>query len=257
MPENQASETLVEVARAYFRVFDKSILSNISFSVSRGEIVTIIGPNGAGKSSLIKLLAKLEKPTQGSVTHTCKLTVGYVPQKLSLDRSMPLSVQHFLKYSDASHPAAAESLAMVGASHLSQRQMHDLSGGEFQRVLLARAIARKPDLLLLDEPLQGVDINGQVELYELIANIRNSLNCGIVLVSHDLHLVMAQTDHVLCLNHHICCDGSPENVSQHPEYLSLFGAQSAKNIAVYTHHHDHHHGLDGEVEACDSDCHHD
>jgi len=257
MTNTHPAASLVDVRHASFRIADRNILHDVSFSVSPREIITVIGPNGAGKSTLIKLLAKLESPSNGSITHRKNLSVGYVPQKLNIDRSMPLSAERFMRLSDAKKQVVDESLSLVGALHLAKAQMHDLSGGEFQRVLLARAIARKPDLLLLDEPLQGVDLNGQIELYELIAKIRDKINCGVVLVSHDLHLVMAQTDQVICLNHHICCHGSPESVSQHPEYLSLFGAQSAKSIAVYTHHHDHHHGLDGHVEPCDAECKHD
>ena len=136
-------------------------------------------------------------------------------------------------------------------------QMHDLSGGEFQRVLLARAILKKPNLLLLDEPLQGVDVNGQIELYKLIGSLKASLNCSIFMISHDLHLVMAKTDRVLCLNQHICCQGHPEDVSQHPEYLKLLGDSAAKELAVYTHHHDHHHTLHGDAVSCTDSCQHD
>lgn len=251
------SQILVDVRGANYSANGQTILHNISLSISRREIITIIGPNGSGKSSLIKLVAKLEKPNSGAVQHHGKLRIGYVPQRLFLDKSMPLSVSRFMRLSSSGKKESLEALTRVQAKPLWEKQMHDLSGGEFQRVLLARAIVRKPDLLLLDEPLQGVDVSGQATLYQLIADIRDTLNCGIVMVSHDLHLVMAQTDQVLCLNHHICCQGTPENVSNHPEYLSLFGPRSAENIAVYTHHHDHHHDLSGEVEHCNDSCQHD
>ncbi len=238
-------------------VIEQSILSDISLDISRGQITTIIGPNGAGKSSLIKLIARLHKPSHGTIEFLSNIELGYVPQKLFINPSMPIKVSRFLSLSKATKAAYREALERVNATHLWAKQMHVLSGGEMQRVLLARAIAHSPDVLLLDEPLQGVDILGQTELYKLISSLRDSLNCAVVLVSHDLHLVMAQTDQVICLNHHICCHGKPESVSQHPEYLSLFGKQAVDEIAVYTHHHDHHHDLQGDVRSCNSACSHD
>ncbi|PCK09122.1 MAG: zinc ABC transporter ATP-binding protein ZnuC [Alteromonadaceae bacterium] len=235
----------------------KEVLRNISFDIQRGEITTIIGPNGAGKSTLLKVITQLQRPSTGKLEVAKSLTYGYVPQKLSLVYSMPLKVSRFLSLARCSREEYKSALALLGITHLGARQMHNLSGGELQRVLLARAIARKPDVLVLDEPLQGVDVAGQVELYGMIAGLRETIGCAVVLVSHDLHLVMAQTDLVICLNQHMCCYGKPESVSQHPEYLNLFGEQAAKNIAVYTHKHDHHHDLAGEAVSCSDDCHHD
>lgn len=250
-------KTVVELTDVCLRIGDQTILDRISLRICREEIMTIIGPNGAGKSSLIKLIAGLLQPSSGELKKQSKLVVGYVPQKLFLNQSMPIKVSRFLSLSQASKTTCRAALGQVNAQHLWPKQMHALSGGELQRVLLARAIARKPDLLVLDEPLQGVDVNGQTELYRLIASLRSSIGCAVVMVSHDLHLVMAQTDQVICLNHHVCCHGKPESISQHPEYLNLFGRQSAKDIAVYTHHHDHHHELDGEVASCTDTCRHD
>ena len=252
-----AKPALVRLSNISLNYANTTVLRDINLQLYRGEIISIIGPNGAGKSSLIKVIAGLTAPSSGQRSLEASCVQGYVPQKLYMDRSMPIKVSRFLSLARAPKHSYREALQTVGAEHLWSRQMHDLSGGEFQRVLLARAISRSPDLLLLDEPLQGVDLTGQVELYALIGKIRDKLNCAIAMVSHDLHLVMAQTDRVLCLNQHICCEGQPESVSQHPEYLSLFGRSAAKNIAVYTHHHDHHHNLSGDVEGCSSGCKHD
>jgi len=251
-----AANTLVSLENVNLR-FDKPVLVDISLNVQRNEIITIIGPNGAGKSSLIKIIAGLVRHDTGRRVVSDNLCIGYVPQKLHIDRGMPIKVSRFLSLAQAPKNACKDALTKVGAAHLWSEQMYSLSGGELQRVLLARAIARKPDVLLLDEPLQGVDINGQVDLYKLIAKLRDELNCAVVLISHDLHLVMAQTDQVICLNQHICCSGKPENVSQHPEYLSLFGYGNAQNLAVYTHYHDHHHNLHGDFEHCKDSCKHD
>lgn len=248
---------LVSLNNVNLQIGNQTILQTISFDIQTKEIITVIGPNGAGKSSLIKLISGLTQPTAGKIIRKPSLRLGYVPQKLHLDKSLPLKVSRFLSLANVSKTARNNALATLSIEHLSTKQMHSLSGGELQRVLLARAVARKPDLLLLDEPLQGVDVNGQVELYRLIAQLRDQLHCAILMVSHDLHLVMAQTDSVLCLNQHICCHGRPESVSQHPEYLKLFGRKAAAEIAVYTHHHDHHHAIDGHIEHCNSECNHD
>ncbi len=224
----------------------RAILKDLTLSVHAKEIVTVIGPNGAGKSTLIKLLAGLILPSVGAVQRVANLTIGYTPQRLSSDKSLPITVDRFLRLANACGRARRDQLQRLRISHLEQQQMHKLSGGELQRVLLARAILLKPQLLLLDEPLQGVDIAGQQELYRLIASLRDSLNCAVVMVSHDLHMVMAQTDTVICLNQHVCCHGKPENVSQHPEYLKLLGNQAGE-LALYTHRHDHQHDLHGDV----------
>ncbi len=248
---------LVTLNKLGLTLGQQRILRDISFTIHANEIITLIGPNGAGKSSLVKILTGLLAPSEGSMNRAPELSYGYVPQRLTMDKSIPLKVSRFLSLAQAAKAESQRALEQVGASHLWSKQMHELSGGEFQRVMLARAISRRPDILILDEPLQGVDVVGQIELYKLIAQIRDTFHCGVFMVSHDLHLVMAQTDRVLCLNQHICCAGKPESVSNHPEYLKLFGQQSAQNIAVYTHHHDHHHNLEGNIEPCDDHCHHD
>lgn len=234
----------------------RSILDKVSFDLSRREILTITGPNGAGKSTLMKVILGLVSISAGEIWREPNIITGYVPQKLSLESTMPMKVSRFLSLAQVAKEARQEALERLNITHLSSRQMHKLSGGELQRVLLARAISRQPDILMLDEPLQGVDVTGQIELYQLIASLRESLNCAILMISHDLHLVMAQTDSVICLNHHICCHGKPESVSQHPEYLKLFGQRAIDGIAVYQHHHDHHHDLHGDAVDCDEGCNH-
>jgi zinc transport system ATP-binding protein len=209
--------------------------------VSVGEIVRIIGPKGAGKSSLLKILLGLEKHDSGPLQTNEKLRVGYMPQQLQLSPHLPLTVSRFLALAKASKDEIAIAAETVAISSLLNQPMQNLSGGEQQRVLLARAILRKPNLLVLDEPVQGVDIAGQAALYRLIGQLRDELNCGVLMVSHDLHLVMAETDTVVCLNQHICCKGHPDIVSAHPAYLELFGQPLDSALALYTHHHDHTH----------------
>lgn len=213
---------------------EKNALQNISMIVNRGEITTIIGPNGAGKSSLVRLILGLIAPDSGSIQRSDALVIGYMPQKLHIDPTLPISTCRFLQLANTSHDACHKALDLVGIPEVKNTPFHKLSGGEMQRALLARAILRQPNLLVLDEPVQGVDFNGQNELYGLIAELRSSLNCGIVMVSHDLHLVMSATDHVICLNHHICCQGKPEKVTQDPAYLDIFG-----ETALYNHRHNH------------------
>lgn len=225
----------------------RTVLDGVNLLLNDREICTLIGPNGAGKSTLVKLIAGLELPDSGRILRLAGLRVGYVPQRLRLDSSMPLKVSRFLSLADSSKANRAAVLEQLGILHLSNSQVNSLSGGELQRVLLARAMLRKPQLLVLDEPLQGVDVAGQVTLYRLIASLRDQLGCAILMVSHDLHLVMAQTDSVVCLNQHVCCQGKPDSVSKHPEYLRLFGRNVADDIAVYTHNHDHQHNLHGDV----------
>ena len=251
------SPYLIRVDHLHFtNTSNRKILNDINFTISPEEITTVIGPNGAGKSTLIKLIAGLLTPTDGKIDKKTNLSIGYVPQKISLNNNMPLKVSRFLSLAGIDRTTRSAVLKRLNIEHLKSAQMQALSGGEFQRVLLARAISRKPELLILDEPLQGIDVNGQIELYQLIAEMRTDLGCAVVMVSHDLHLVMAQTDSVICLNHHICCHGKPESVSQHPEYIKLFGQHAAQNIAVYTHHHDHHHDIHGDPIKCGDECDH-
>ncbi len=224
------------------------VLHEIDLTVAPGEIVTLIGPNGAGKSTLVRIVLELVRPERGRVSRRPGLRIGYMPQQLAIDESLPLTVRRFLSLSrEVERPAIEAALREVGAETLLDAPFQGLSGGEAQRVLLARALLVRPDLMVLDEPVRGVDVAGQVELYDLIAQLRTRHGCGVLMVSHDLHLVMAATDRVVCLNHHVCCAGRPEAVSGHPEFLALFGPAAARRIAVYAHQHDHRHDLAGEV----------
>lgn len=245
---------LLELENICYRVDNQLILSDIKLSIGAGQIITILGPNGSGKSSLIKIIAGLRQPSSGSIKRSANLKIGYVPQSVFIDQSMPIKVGKFISLANPSPEKCKEAIGWVKIDALLDQQIHNLSGGEFQRVLLARAIAHDPKLLLLDEPLQGVDVNGQAELYQLIADIRSRIGCGIVLVSHDLHLVMAQTDHVICLNHHICCHGHPDNIGNDPEFIKLFGSKYAESVALYSHAHDHQHDLHGDIVDSHSHC---
>lgn len=217
---------------------EQQILSQVSFSVHPRKITTVIGPNGAGKSTLIKVVLGLLHPTSGRVIRQPNLAVGYVPQKLNLNETLPLQVSRFLELVPNTKTLIQQMLKRTHADHLYHQNMHALSGGELQRVLLARALLNKPDLLVLDEPAQGVDIHGQAQLYALIHTLTEEMQCAVLMVSHDLHLVMARTDQVICLNRHICCQGKPHNVAEHPEFARLFGQSERHQLAVYTHHHD-------------------
>ena len=225
------------------------ILHDVSLEVYPQSILTLIGPNGAGKSTVLKILLGLQQPDQGTVWRMPGLRVGYVPQKFHLDRLLPLTVERFIGLNLRRPDAAGvrQCAEEVGVQALLPQAVQSLSGGELQRVLLARALLNKPQLLVLDEPGQGVDVAGLNELYQLISRLKQTHGYGVVMVSHDLHLVMAATDQVLCLNQHICCSGQPEAVSRHPEYLRLFGDLRATGFAVYTHHHDHQHDMHGCV----------
>lgn len=224
------------------------VLQEITTELHKGCITTLIGPNGAGKTSLVKVVLGLQKASSGQVWKQDGLRIGYMPQKLQIDRTFPLTVERFLKTAQASvHNSIEQVTEEVGCQHLLKNSIHTLSGGEMQRVLLARALLRNPQLLVLDEPVQGVDINGQLELYNLISRIRDERNCGVLMVSHDLHLVMAATDHVVCINHHICCSGHPEHVTNDPSFTELFGISGGEQLAVYSHHHNHKHDAHGSV----------
>ncbi len=237
------------------RAGTRTILSGVDLTVHAGEIVTLIGPNGAGKTTLIRLLLGLVRPDGGAVVLRPDLRVGYAPQHFAVDRILPLPVRRFLELGGCRDQARLmAALGEVGATSVVDSPLYAISGGELRRVLLARALLRDPELLVLDEPIQGVDVAGQHELFRLIVAIRDRHRCGVVMVSHDLHLVMAATDTVVCLNGHVCCTGHPESVSRHPAYLALFGPTLGEDLAVYTHHHDHAHDPAGRVVA-DPDAH--
>jgi zinc transport system ATP-binding protein len=226
----------------------RAILEGVDLAIDAGEIVTLIGPNGAGKTTLVKLLLGLFQPDAGRIVRRPGLRVGYLPQRVQIDPVLPLDVSRLLTLTrSASLERQQGVLDEVGVPHLLRSPVQALSGGELQRVLLARTLLTDPDLLVLDEPTQGVDFNGQAELYRLIAQLRDTHGCGVLMVSHDLLLVMAATDRVFCLNRHVCCHGAPESVRQHPEYLALFGPRVASDLAIYSHHHDHAHDLTGAV----------
>lgn len=231
--------SLEEVSLAYG---GKAVLSSVSFSIDPGEIVTIVGPNGSGKSSLLRLIIGATQPTRGVVERKNGLRIGYVPQKLHIDPTLPLSVRRFLSLPKrVSDKTAQTALERVGADKLIQQQMTNLSGGQFQRVLLARALLNTPDLLILDEATQGLDQPGSAAFYRLVETVRQDLGCAVLMVSHELHVVMAASDRVVCLNGHICCQGAPEHVASAPEYRALFGTGTQGALALYRHEHNHSH----------------
>lgn len=245
---NDSPPPLISVSDLNFRIGEKTILQNIDLVISSGEILTLIGPNGAGKTTLVRMLLGLLSPDTGAVRRKEGLSIGYLPQAFEVDPSLPLTVRRLLRLTQKPSLEQMEThLDEVGARNLLDHPVQSLSGGERQRVLLARALLRNPQLLVLDEPIQNVDINGQTELYRLIMKIRDDRGCGVLMISHDLHLVMAFTDLVVCLNKHVCCSGHPEAVSKHPAYLALFGKQAAESLAVYKHRHDHIHGPEGDI----------
>ncbi len=219
---------------------DHVVLQNIDLEIEPRRIVTLIGPNGAGKTTLVKVLLGLTSPDTGSIHRSKDLRVGYMPQKLHIEPTLPLSVGRFLQIVERDKTACLQALERTGIGHLFKRPVQGLSGGETQRMLLARALLRRPNLLVLDEPVQGVDVTGQEALYRLIASLRQEFGCAIFMVSHNLHLVMAATDEVVCLNGHVCCSGTPNQVSTDPAFVALFGEKTA----FYVHDHDHHHDIE-------------
>tara|TARA_Y100000992_G_C21227415_1_gene473633 strand:- start:30 stop:776 length:747 start_codon:yes stop_codon:yes gene_type:complete len=239
---------LVKLDNVGISINDKWLVKGVSLQVEKNKIVTLIGPNGSGKSTTAKIALGIYKKIQGKVEkYTNK--VGYVPQKISIDWTLPLRVKDFMTLTESlDNETITEALSLTGVIHLKEKNLSDLSGGEFQRVLLARAISKKPELLVLDEPVQGVDFTGEIALYELIKKICDELNCGILLISHDLHTVMTATDHVVCLNGHVCCSGSPMDVAKNNEYKALFGEQASQILTRYEHRHDHIHTEEGEIK---------
>lgn len=244
---------LVELQGVNLRYGDRPVLSGIDLAIDAGRVTTLVGPNGAGKTSLARIVLGLTTPSAGRIVRQPGLVVGYMPQRLQVDDTLPLSTRRFVGLSGAPAADVAAALARVGVDHLAAAPVQALSGGEFQRALLARALVRRPQLLVLDEPAQGVDITGQNALYGLVGDLRDETGCGVLMISHDLHLVMAGSDRVVCINHHVCCSGAPESVGAHPEFVALFGdghaSRATRHVAVYTHHHDHDHALDGHVHG--------
>ncbi len=221
----------------------RKVLHGITMSIEEGEIVTILGPNGSGKTTLLRTLSGALEPTRGRLIRRDDLKIGYTPQRLALDTTMPLTVERFLSLvSNTTRRDRQNALERVGLNSAKTDQLSALSGGQFQRVLLARAILRKPNLLALDEPTQGLDQPGTAAFYTLIEELRAETGCAVLMVSHDLHVVMSASDRVLCVNGHICCEGTPTVVSNAPEYQAMFGKGTAGTLALYQHHHDHSHG---------------
>ena len=239
---------LVKLKDAGIRQNDKWLVQGVSLEVEKGKIVTLIGPNGSGKSTTAKIALGIYKKIEGKVE---KFTdkIGYVPQKISVDWTLPVRVHDFMVLTqNLKDEEINKALTLTGVLNLKNKNLGNLSGGEFQRVLLARAISKKPELLVLDEPVQGVDFTGEIALYKLIKEISDKLNCGILLISHDLHTVMSATDHVVCLNGHVCCSGSPIDVAKNNEYKALFGDQASQILTRYEHKHDHVHSSDGSIK---------
>ena len=245
---NKNNNLLVKWEKTGVYKNNKWLVKDVSLEVNKGKIVTLIGPNGSGKSTTAKIALGLYKDIEGKVE---KFTdkIGYVPQKISVDWALPIRVIDFMNLTqDLTNAELNDALTLTGIKHMKHNSLNDLSGGEFQRVLMARAIAKKPELLVLDEPVQGVDFTGEIALYKLIKNISESLKCGILLISHNLHVVMSKTDYVLCLNGHVCCSGTPVAVANDKKYKELFGDDVSKILSIYEHKHDHTHSSDGTIE---------
>ncbi|HHK75198.1 MAG TPA: metal ABC transporter ATP-binding protein [Rhizobiales bacterium] len=250
--ESDSSRALIRASSLGISFGNRTVLSNVNLEVYPGEIITLIGPNGSGKSTLVKILLGILQADQGSIWRRKNLRIGYLPQNFPLSERIPLSVARLVNLNGhARRSDIRRALAETGIEHLIDAQATGLSGGEFQRAMLARAILRRPELLVLDEPVQGVDFAGEARLYSLIHDIKSRYGCGVLMVSHDLHLVMGGSDKVICLNRHVCCAGVPVEVARHPEYARLFGPE-ARNFAVYTHHHDHVHDDAGHIHPVQS-----
>lgn len=250
LPRDSQAPPLVAAHGIGVRRDGRWLVHDIDLEVRHGEIVTIVGPNGGGKSMLLRVLLGLVRPDAGHVERPQGVRVGYLPQRVEIDPILPLTVARLMTATARpGRDAVLAALAETEVEDLFDQPVQHLSGGEFQRVLLARALLRRPDLLVLDEPVQGVDYAGEAALYGLIARLRERLGSGVLLVSHDLHMVMAATDRVICLNHHVCCSGTPKDVTQHSEYRRLFGPRAVAAYAVYRHAHDHEHDLAGDVVA--------
>jgi zinc transport system ATP-binding protein len=242
-----AGDALISARELAMKRGSREVLSNVDLDVRRGEIVTLIGPNGAGKTTLVRILLGIEQPTHGRVVKPASTRIGYVPQSFDIDSAIPMTVASFLALgANVTAVEIKQALEEAGAARTFGQQLSKLSGGETQRVLIARALLRRPNLLILDEPASGVDFTGEADLYDLIDRLRAKHDLGVLLISHDLHVVMARSDRVICLNGHVCCSGKPEDVSQHAAYVRIFGPRAATALGVYRHHHDHQHDLTGD-----------
>lgn len=234
--------TLIRAENLSYRVRQKTILDDVSMQVNHNEVVTIIGPNGAGKSTLLNVLLGLTQPTSGHVVRHKGLICGYVPQTINRDETLPMTVMEFLRLSKRYRKNARDVLETLDTGYVAEQFLYQLSGGEMRKVLLARALLNQPDVLVLDEPTAGVDIHGQSAFYDSLHALRQQYGFSILLVSHDLHFVMAKTDRVVCLNTHVCCSGTPETVEHNDAFIALFGeTREAQSLAVFQHHHNHTH----------------
>lgn len=234
--------SLVQVEDLTVRYGASTVLLGVSLHVEPGEIVTIVGPNGSGKTSLLRAIIGAVKPVKGRVIHGSGVKIGYVPQNLHIDETLPMTVSRFLKLpSSVTFADIGHALTQAGVPNLAKAQLSQLSGGQFQRVLLARALIGKPDLLLLDEATQGLDQRGSASFYQQIETVRQDTGCAILMISHELHVVMSASDRVICLNGHVCCEGTPAVVASAPEYRALFGTGTGGALALYRHKHDHSH----------------
>lgn len=224
------------------RLDGQVVLANVTLSISPGEIVTIVGPNGSGKSTLLRAIIGAVQPESGTLTVRPGLRIGYIPQKLHIDPTLPVTVLRFLSLpKPVTRSEAFRVLTLAGAQSVAEKQLSELSGGQMQRVLLARALLAEPELMILDEATQGLDQPGSASFYQLISDIRDDIGCAVLMVSHELHVVMASSDRVICLNGHICCEGHPAHVASAPEYRALFGTGTGGALALYRHDHDHEH----------------
>ncbi|OAN77835.1 zinc ABC transporter ATP-binding protein ZnuC [Jannaschia sp. EhC01] len=243
--------SLINVDNLSVRYGANTVLRHVSLAVEPGEIVTIVGPNGSGKTSLLKAIIGATPPAEGRVTRKPGLRIGYVPQRLHIDATLPITVERFLRLNgEVTRQDCVAALATAGVPDLLKRQMSQLSGGQFQRVLLAGALVNRPDILLLDEATQGLDQPGSAAFYRQIEDVRRDTGCAVLMISHELHVVMSASDRVICLNGHVCCAGTPDVVASAPEYRALFGTGTGGALALYRHDHDHDHG-DGPHEGHD------
>ncbi len=243
--ERAKNMTIIEAVNLNFSA-GRKIIENVSFKLHKGEIITVIGPNGSGKTSLVKIILGLLKPDSGEVKRTIKMSqIGYMPQKIHIDQILPIRVIDFLNLmNNMKHPKEkiAQIIQEVGLENISKQQIHKISGGQMQRLLFANALLKDPELLVLDEPMQGVDIDGQIEFYALIEKIKKDRKISMLMISHDLHMVMKSTDYVICLNHHVCCQGHPSEIRNNAEYQKIFTPKSLEHLKIYSHDHDHEHG---------------
>ena len=236
---------LIDISKLEVKYGSKKVLQNINLSLNANEIVTIVGPNGSGKTTLFKAIIGAITFSKGKIKIKPNLRIGYVPQQLKVDQTLPITVERFLKLATRNNNDIEKMIAFFGSENIFREQINSLSGGQMQRVLLARALVNKPEILLLDEATRGLDQPGIAAFYRKIENISKETNCAVLMISHDLHVVMRASDRVICVNGHICCQGTPENVATSPEYQTLFGSNIDGSFALYRHKHDHNHDVMG------------